>query len=67
MSHQNSLIKFILIIVMVSTPISTLNTDNPKSKLFELLGISENSSIDEELFDLLVEKLEELGFMFQHL
>ena len=46
---------------MVFPPISTLNADNPKSKLFELLGISENFSIDEELFDLLVKKLEELG------
>ena len=36
---------------MVFPPILTLNADNPKSKLFELLGISENSSIDEDLSD----------------
>jgi hypothetical protein len=61
MREKQSLIKFILIIFMVFTPITNLNADNPKGKLFELLGLSENASVNEELFDLLVEKLEELG------
>ena len=46
---------------MAIVPISYLNADSPKSKLFELLGISKDASVDETLFDLLVEKLEELG------
>jgi len=46
---------------MAIVPISDLNADSPKSKLFELLGISKDASVDEVLFDLLVEKLEELG------
>ena len=46
---------------MAIVPISNLNADSPKSKLFELLGISKDASVDAALFDLLVEKLEELG------
>ena len=46
---------------MAIVPISDLNADSPKSKLFELLGTSKDASVDEKLFDLLVEKLEELG------
>ena len=46
---------------MAIVPVSDLNADSPKSKLFELLGISKDASVDEALFDLLVEKLEELG------
>jgi hypothetical protein len=46
---------------MAIVPISNLNADTPKSKLFELLGISKDASVDKKLFDLLVEKLEELG------
>jgi len=46
--------------IMAIVPNSHLNADSPKSKLFELLGISKDASVDEALFDLLVEKLEEL-------
>ena len=46
---------------MAIVPIFGQNADSPKSKLFELLGISKDASVDEELFDLLIEKLEELG------
>ena len=42
---------------MAIVPISDLNADSPKSKLFELLGTSKDASVDEALFDLLVEKL----------
>ena len=61
MNHSQSLIKLIVIINIVFSPITILNADSPKSKLFELLGISKDASVDEEVFDLLVEKLEELG------
>ena len=46
---------------MAIVPISYLNADSPKSKLFELLGISKDASVDQTLLDLLVEKLKELG------
>ena len=44
-----------------SYPIASVNIINPKIKLFEILGISENESIDQALFYLIVEKLEETG------
>jgi len=46
---------------MAIAMVSDLNADSPKSKLFEFLGISKDASVDEELFYLLVEKLEGLG------
>ena len=60
MNHSQSLIKLIVFIIIVFSPITILNADNPKRRLFELLGISKDASVDGELFDLLVEKLEEL-------
>ena len=51
----------VLVIIMAIVLVSDLNADSPKSKLFELLGTSKDASVDEALFDLLVEKLEELG------
>ena len=40
---------------MAMASISDLNADSPKAKLFELLGISKDASVDKKLFDLLVE------------
>ena len=40
---------------------ASVNVTNPKIKLFEILGLSENVSIDETMFNALVEQLEELG------
>tara|TARA_Y100001968_G_C19340446_1_gene709211 strand:+ start:254 stop:1216 length:963 start_codon:yes stop_codon:yes gene_type:complete len=40
---------------------SELNANSPKSILFEILGLSKNTSVDEKFFDILVEKLDELG------
>ena len=61
MNQSCSLGKFIVYIAIVLLPLSIINADNPKSILFELLGISEDVSIDEKFFDILVEKLDELG------
>ena len=61
MNNKQTLIQWSIVIIMAIVPISNLNADSPKSKLFELLGISKDASVDEALFDLLVEKLEELG------
>ena len=55
------LIKLIVFIFTFSFAIASVKAANPKIKLFEILGLSENVSIDETLFDLLVKKLEELG------
>ena len=55
------LIKLIVFIFTISLSIASINATNPKIKLFEILGLSENVSIDENLFNVLVEKLEELG------
>ena len=47
---------------MIIVPLSEVIADgNPKTKLIEILGLPKDASIDEKLFDLLVEKLEELG------
>ena len=61
MDNKQILIQWSIVIIMAIVPISDLNADSPKNKLFELLGISKDASVDEALFDLLVEKLEELG------
>ena len=55
------LIKLIVFIFTISLSLASVNATNPKIKLFEILGLSENVSIDETLFNILVEKLEELG------
>ena len=55
------LIKLIVFIFTISSSLSSINATNPKIILFEILGLSENISIDETLFNVLVEKLEELG------
>ena len=55
------LIKLIVFIFTISSSLSSINATNPKIILFEILGLSENVSIDEILFNVLVEKLEELG------
>ena len=55
------LVKLIVFIFTISYPIASSNVTNPKIKLFEILGISENESIDQALFYLIVEKLEETG------
>jgi len=55
------LIKLIVFIFTISLSLASVNATNPKIKLFEILGLSENISIDETLFNILVEKLEELG------
>ena len=55
------LIKLIVFIFTISSSLSSINATNPKIILFEILGLSENVSIDETLFNVLVEKLEELG------
>ena len=54
-------IKLIVFIFTISISIASLNATNPKIKLFEILGLSESVSIDETLFNVLVEKMEELG------
>ena len=54
-------IKLIVFIFTISLSIASLNAKNPKIKLFEILGLSESVSIDETLFNVLVEKMEELG------
>ena len=54
-------LNFIVFIFTISYPLASLNITNPKIKLFEILGISENESIDEALFYFIVEKLEETG------
>ena len=47
---------------MIIAPLSEVTADvSPKTKLIEILGLPKEASIDERLFDLLVEKLEELG------
>ena len=47
---------------MIIVPLSEVIADgSPKTKLIEILGLPKEASIDERLFDLLVEKLEELG------
>jgi len=61
MEYNHLLIKIIVYIVIVLFPFSIINAGSPKSILFELLGVSKDASIDEKFFDLLVEKLEELG------
>ena len=55
------LIKLIIFFFTISYSMASVYVSNPKIKLFEILGLPENVSIDETLFDLLVEKLEELG------
>ena len=61
MSRSSSLVKLIVYISIVLLPISIINADNPKSILFELLGVSKDASVDEKFFDILVEKLDERG------
>ena len=61
MNNTQTLIQWSIVIIMAIVLVSDLNADSPKSKLFELLGTSKDASVDEALFDLLVEKLEELG------
>ena len=46
---------------MIISPLLDAEEVNPKAILFEMLGLSKDASVDEKLFDLLVEKLEELG------
>ena len=58
-SHLSS--KIILCIFLVIFPLTTISAQSPKAKLFGLLGLSADTSVDEKLFDILVEKLEELG------
>ena len=53
--------KIILCIFLVIFPLTTISAQSPKAKLFGLLGLSVDTSVDEKLFDILVEKLEELG------
>ena len=53
--------KTILCIFLVIFPLTTISAQSPKAKLFGLLGLSVDTSVDEKLFDILVEKLEELG------
>ena len=55
------IIRLIVFIFTISYSIASVNVTNPKIKLFEILGLSENVSIDETLFNVLVEKMEELG------
>ena len=61
MNQSCSSVKFIVYIAIVLLPISIINAYNPKSILFELLDVSEDVSVDEKFFDILVEKLDELG------
>ena len=61
MYFPSSFIKLIVFILSISISIANVNATNPKIKLFEILGLSENVSIDETLFNVLVEKMEDLG------
>ena len=64
-SHLSS--KIILCIFLVIFPLTTISAQSPKAKLFGLLGLSVDTSVDEKLFDILVEKLEELGITEEEL
>ena len=64
-SHLSS--KIILCIFLVIFPLTTISAQSPKAKLFGLLGLSVDTSVDEKLFDILVEKLEELGIKEEEL
>tara|TARA_B100001250_G_C19464542_1_gene641717 strand:- start:297 stop:491 length:195 start_codon:yes stop_codon:yes gene_type:complete len=48
-------VNFIVFIFTISYPLASLNITNPKIKLFEILGISEDASFDKALFDLLID------------
>ena len=61
MKFSQSLCRIVVFVFTISCLIADLSAKNPKIKLFELLGISENASVDEALFDILVQKLEEIG------
>ena len=61
MCSTSSLVKFIVFTITISFLMASSKVINPKIKLFEILGLSENVAIDETLFDIVVEKLEELG------
>ena len=54
-------IKLIIFTFTISFITASVNATNPKTKLFEILGLPEDVSIDETLFDVLVKKMEELG------
>ena len=48
MYKSQFLIKLIVFIFTISLSIASINATNPKIKLFEILGLSENVSIDEK-------------------
>ena len=49
--NKQTLTQWSIVIIMAIAPVSDLNADSPKSKLFELLGISKDATVDEGVKD----------------